>query len=69
MCNILNLSPKNFFLAIDIVDLYLARVQGEDVLDQNDLYLLGITSIHIAIKLEENFKIPLDTIRKELGKD
>ena len=36
-------------------------------LSTNDLYLIGITGIHIAIKAEESYRFSLDKIVKEIG--
>ena len=52
-----------------MLDLYLLYCALEKKwLTKDDLYLIGITLIHITIKLEEIFRVPLKAIVKELGK-
>lgn len=48
---------------MDIIDLYLVykKIDQEKVLD-SDLYLVGISAIHIAAKYEEVTPIAIETI-------
>lgn len=66
----LGLCDATYFLAIDIIDLFLLYShQLGFTYDKDDLYLIGITAIHIAIKKEEILKYPMEIITQDLGKD
>ena len=68
--DILKLSDATFFLTIDIMDLYLFYTSKEKTqIGRNDLYLIGITCLHIACKKEEVKRVPLDLVLKDLGKN
>lgn len=50
--------------------MYLAYSQLEkDWIDRDYLYLIAITAVSIAIKLEEIYKVSTRTIVKDLGKN
>ena len=65
---IYQLSDKTFFLSVQIMDNFLATLHRDKVIfPHNYLYLLGITSVYIAAKVEEIDMIPIEIIVKDLG--
>lgn len=52
VCDVYKLRRVTYYLAIDLVDRYLSRVEG---LPKNQLQLLGITCLFIAAKVEETY--------------
>ena len=70
VCQTMSLSHYTFFTAINILDLYLMNSNLEGIQTQKDeLSLLGITSLYIAIKVEEIRRPPTYIILRDLGKN
>ena len=65
-CEKMSLNSKTLFVAASILDKYLLKRNNS--LPQDDLYLVSITTLHIACKYEEILKIPLSFIMREVGK-
>lgn len=60
---IMGLENKTFFLSIHMMDLYIFYSQQlHEWINKDDLYLIGITVIFIAIKFEEIYKVNILTI-------
>ena len=58
-------NKRTFFLAVKIMDKFLTNVNG--VIYNDDIHLIGICSIYIAIKFEEVAFVPLDSIVSNIG--
>ena len=41
----------------------------KEILTSDDLYLIQLCCIHIAIKMEETLVMPLEVIKRDVGKD
>lgn len=56
--------------AITILDLFFLYCSIErSYLSQFDLHLIGLTVLHIAIKVEERSLIPLERLLNDVGKN
>ena len=66
----MGLHSKTFFMAVNMLDLYLfySMLDGEFI-KEDDLYLITITILHISCKYEEVPKILLSFILKQNGKN
>lgn len=61
--SLMGLQTRTFFITVNILDLYLKYSQLEkDWISKDDLYLIGICAIFIAIKYEETWKVEIGII-------
>lgn len=61
----LNSKPETLFYAIDIMDEYLALTDKR--LENEQIHLIGMTSIYMASKLNEVSPMCLKFVEKKLG--
>ncbi|MFO0116516.1 MAG: cyclin family protein [bacterium] len=62
--NAFKMSEQTFFLAVQYMDRFLENTPN--VIQQNDLHLLGVTSMFIASKLEDVTPIYLETMVRKV---
>lgn len=63
-------SEPTFFLTVQIMDNFLSSLKEEKIIfPRRYLYLLGITAIMIACKVEEVEIVPIKTIVSVMGHD
>lgn len=62
------LSFKTICISIEIVDLYLnLQMKRGKLLNEQDIYLLAITALFLASKIEEVVSISLEAVKVSLG--
>ena len=60
-----NSDPQTFSLAVQIMDLYIAKSQN--VLTNNDVHLLGIVSMYIASKMEDIIPLRMNHVKSKIS--
>ena len=55
-----NCTPNTYFVAIDIMDVYLSKT--ERVLETKDIHLVGVTAMLLASKMEEIIPFKVSTV-------
>ena len=57
--------PETFFLAVNVLDNYFAK--SEKSIPADDLHLIGVASIYLAVKFEEVCALRLKTVYEEVA--
>ena len=60
-----NSDPQTFSLAVQILDMYMAKTQN--VLTNNDIHLLGICSMYIASKMEDIVPLRMNHVKSKIS--
>lgn len=60
-----NSDPQTFSLAVQIMDLYIAKSQN--ILTNNDIHLVGIVSMYIASKMEDIIPLRMNHVRSKIS--
>lgn len=59
--------PLSFFLAVEIMDNYLQKVQKK--FNENDIHLIGMVSMYMASKMEDIIPLHMVHIKTKIGHD